>query len=229
MSISDQLIKKVRPEIRQRIIDSAEALLTEGIDNPTNDQVREHLGGGSLSHISPVMRHWRESRKTQHEIILEMPPELHRVIERSIAKVWSEANRLVTDSIQQIQHKARQAVATASEERDDALQEIIALERKVEQQMQSIDQSTTQRQQLKAQIIEHELRQAQLTSKTTLLSEWLNDRDAQLQELNAKLEQAVSDNKDLQQELINIARDYPHGTWKGAPKDTTARTRTMSG
>lgn len=40
----------------RRIEDAAAALIAAGTPNPTNEQVRQHLGGGSLSHISPVMR-----------------------------------------------------------------------------------------------------------------------------------------------------------------------------
>lgn len=37
-------------------LNAAAALIAAGTLNPTNEQVRQHLGGGSLSHISPVMR-----------------------------------------------------------------------------------------------------------------------------------------------------------------------------
>ncbi|MDK8080662.1 DNA-binding protein [Citrobacter freundii] len=52
------------PETVRRIEDAA-ALITTGTPNPTNEQVRQHLGGGSLSHISPVMRTFRASRREQ--------------------------------------------------------------------------------------------------------------------------------------------------------------------
>lgn len=42
------------PDIVRRIEDEAAALMAAG--NLTNDQVRAHLGDGSLSRISPVMR-----------------------------------------------------------------------------------------------------------------------------------------------------------------------------
>ena len=54
---------KIKPEIKERIVEAANALVAEGNENPTNEQVRERMGSGSLSHISPVMREWRESQK----------------------------------------------------------------------------------------------------------------------------------------------------------------------
>lgn len=48
------------PETVRRIEDAAAGNL-----NPTNDQVRQHLGDGSLSHISPVIRAFR-ARQGEH-------------------------------------------------------------------------------------------------------------------------------------------------------------------
>lgn len=39
----------------RRIEEAAAALIAAGNPNPSNVQVRDRLGGGSLSHISPVM------------------------------------------------------------------------------------------------------------------------------------------------------------------------------
>ncbi|WP_320699962.1 DNA-binding protein [Enterobacter bugandensis] len=53
------------PDTVRRIEDAAAALIAAGIPNPTNEQVRQHLGGGSLSHISPVMRAFRARQREQ--------------------------------------------------------------------------------------------------------------------------------------------------------------------
>lgn len=53
------------PETVRRIEDAAAALIAAGTPNPTNEQVRQHLGGGSLSHISPVMRAFRARQREQ--------------------------------------------------------------------------------------------------------------------------------------------------------------------
>ena len=70
----------IKSEIREKIIVTAMSLVAEGNENPTNDQVRERMGGGSLSHISPVMREWRSSRKTELATVLEIPADLKKVI-----------------------------------------------------------------------------------------------------------------------------------------------------
>lgn len=61
----------------RRIEDATTALIAAGTANPTNEQVRQHLGGGSQSHISPVMRAFRGRRREQRaEQVLALPPEL---------------------------------------------------------------------------------------------------------------------------------------------------------
>ncbi|MGR3184193.1 DNA-binding protein [Enterobacter cancerogenus] len=53
------------PDTVRRIEDAAAALIAAGTPNPTNEQVRQHLGGSSLSHISPVMREFRARQPEQ--------------------------------------------------------------------------------------------------------------------------------------------------------------------
>ncbi len=41
----------VKPDIKEKILTAANALVAEGNDNPTNAQVLERMGKGSLSHV----------------------------------------------------------------------------------------------------------------------------------------------------------------------------------
>ncbi|MCP6379331.1 DNA-binding protein, partial [Klebsiella pneumoniae] len=69
------------PDTVRRIEDAAAALIAAGTANPTNEQVRAHLGGGSLSHISPVMRAFRARRREQRaEQLPALPPELAQLL-----------------------------------------------------------------------------------------------------------------------------------------------------
>ena len=114
----------IKPEIRQRIIDAAEKLVSEGIDRPTNEQVRECLGGGSLSHISPVMREWRDSLKDNAIAVREMPNEIRTVLERVGAELWRSASQHADEEVEKIRAESEQREKAANEERDEALREI---------------------------------------------------------------------------------------------------------
>lgn len=124
---------RVRQEIKEKIIGAANALAAEGNESPTNDQVRERMGGGSLSHISPVMREWRESRKSEVAAALEIPADLKKVIETSVGQVWATASKLASASIEAVRQDAEVAIEAATAERDEALEEVRRLEEKLVQ------------------------------------------------------------------------------------------------
>lgn len=56
------------PDRVRRIEDAAAALIAAGTPNPTNVQVRDHLGGGSLATIFPVMRAFRSRLREQADL-----------------------------------------------------------------------------------------------------------------------------------------------------------------
>ncbi|MBL4679592.1 MAG: DNA-binding protein, partial [Pseudomonadales bacterium] len=118
---------KVNPEIKDRIINTANALAAEGIEEPTNALVLERMGKGSLSHVSPVMRQWRESRKAEVSAALEMPVALKKTIEASLGQVWASASKLASITVENIKQEALASIEAASNERDEALAEIIRL------------------------------------------------------------------------------------------------------
>ncbi len=80
------------PDTVRRIEDAAAALIAAGTANPTNEQVRAHLGGGSLSHISPVMRAFRARRREQRaEQLPALPPELAQLLTGQLGLLWQAA------------------------------------------------------------------------------------------------------------------------------------------
>ena len=80
------------PDTVRRIEDAAAALIAAGTANPTNEQVRAHLGGGSLSHISPVMRAFRARQREQRaEQLPALPPELAQLLTGQLGLLWQAA------------------------------------------------------------------------------------------------------------------------------------------
>ena len=87
------------PDTVRRIEDAAAALIAAGTPNPTNEQVRQHLGGGSLSHISPVIRAFH-ARQQAAEQTTPLPAELAHMaaLESELAvlrEVVAERDRLL--------------------------------------------------------------------------------------------------------------------------------------
>lgn len=197
---------KVKPEIRDRIIATANALISEGIDNPTNDQVRERMGGGSLSHISPVMREWRESRKAEVVAALDMPADLKKAVETSLGQLWGMASKLATASVENFRQEAEAAVADATAERDEALNEIQRLEKHLAELTKALEEKGQEVNQVRSALDQEHNINAQLKADTAALQARIEDRDTQIEGLKADLKEARDDNRKLQGELIEIAR-----------------------
>lgn len=197
---------KVKPEIKEKIIAAANTLAAEGIENPTNDQVRERMGGGSLSHISPVMREWRESRKAEVVAVLEMPADLKKVIETSVGQVWTTASKLASVTVETVRQEADAAIEAATDERDEALAEISRLEERIAELQKALVDKDQVINQVQGEVDQERAQSAKLTSDNAALAARVDDRDAQIKELKAELKEARDDNKALQGELVEIAR-----------------------
>lgn len=119
---------EIKKEIKDRIVKAAQELVSEGVNEPTNEAIRKRLGGGSLSHISPVMREFRSGRKDQVAAAVVMPGELKAAIESNLAQVWSVATKIANASVEVLKVDSDKKVSVANIERDEALEEIFRLE-----------------------------------------------------------------------------------------------------
>lgn len=174
------------------------------------------MGGGSLSHISPVMREWRESRKENVNAALDIPSELKRSIETSVSQMWTVANKLASSAIETVRHEADAAIEAATAERDEALVEISRLEERiVELQKAAADKDQTirkiQEERERERILGDKLASDnaalpdRVARKDADLEARLNDKDEQLKNLKTELKEARNNNKVLQAELVEIA------------------------
>ena len=94
-------VNQVKPEIKERILNAVMALEAQGIEGPTNKQVRAQMGNkGSYADISPVMREYKEGKRAQEEQKFEMPAPLRASIENNISQVWLVASRLAGEAVE---------------------------------------------------------------------------------------------------------------------------------
>lgn len=201
----------VKPEIKSKIIDTANTLVAEGVDSPTNDQVRERMGGGSLSHISPVMREWRVGRKSEVAVALEIPSDLKKAIETSLSQVWSAANKLASATIEKVQQEAQVAIDAASSERDEALGEVSRLEERILELQKVVEDKEKSVHLIKSDLDQERAKVGQLTTEAAALTAKIEDRDVQVKELKGELAEARDHNRSLQSELIALAKQAQKG------------------
>lgn len=116
------------PDTVRRIEDAAAALIAAGTANPTNEQVRAHLGGGSLSHISPVMRAFRARQREQRaEQLPALPPELAQLLTGQLGLLWQAAVKQA-DADTGGARAGRCRYCAGRPERDGALARVATLE-----------------------------------------------------------------------------------------------------
>ena len=167
------------PDTVRRIEDAAAALIAAGTPNPTNEQVRQHLGGGSLSHISPVMRAFRARQREQAaEQATPLPAELAQLLTGQLGLLWQAAVKQAEAGALAAREQADDDIARADQERDEALANVAALESELAV--------------LREQV-------ARLTATGEHLA-------AQLQDTKAELKEAREDGRQLQTELLALAR-----------------------
>ena len=183
----------INESIKQRIINAANELVASGIESPTNMEVREKLGGGSLSHISPIMRLWRSERKEQITTSVEIPDELKKAIETALTQVWTTSNNIAFSSIEAIKSESNILIDEANNERDEALIEVqrledinARLEKELEDKEFDIEAKANQFNEMKAENLS--------------LQRLLEERKERLTKLEADYEK-------LQQELIAIVKN----------------------
>ncbi|EOC3963785.1 TPA: DNA-binding protein [Escherichia coli] len=163
------------PDTVRRIEDAAAALIAAGTPNPTNEQVRQHLGGGSLSHISPVMRAFRARQREQ---ATPLPPELAQLLTGQLGLLWQAAVKQAEAGALAAREQADDDIARADKERDEALANVAALESELAVLREVV---------------------ARLTATGEHLA-------AQLQDTKAELKEAREDGRQLQTELLALAR-----------------------
>ncbi|MFU0872724.1 DNA-binding protein [Kluyvera sichuanensis] len=192
----------------RRIEDAAAALIAAGNPNPTNDQVRAHLGGGSLSHISPVMRAFRaRQRALASEQTPALPPELAQLLTGQLTLLWQAAVKQAEAETLAAREQADADIALADQERDDALAKVAQLE----SQLAVLQGVEAERDRLLEDVRELRAEALPLREQVARLSATGEHLAAQLQDTKAELKESRTENRTLQGELLTLARAEPKG------------------
>ena len=112
----------------QAIIEAAERLLADTGRIPTVEAVRETLGGGSFSTLSPVLRDWRRQRQTGAPVVGEIPARVRVALERATAALWGALREEVEERAARAREEAGARAGEAEAERGEALREVARLE-----------------------------------------------------------------------------------------------------
>lgn len=192
------------PDTVRRIEDAAAALIAAGTPNPTNEQVRQHLGGGSLSHISPVMRAFRaRQRERASEQTSALPPALLQLLTGQLGLLWQAACKQADADTLAAREQADADIAQADQERDAALAQVATLE----SELAVLREVVTERDRLLVEVRELRADSLPLREQVARLTATGEHLAAQLQETKTELKDARDENRSLQFELLTLARN----------------------
>jgi len=197
---------KVSQEMREAIIGAADDLFAKGNSRPTNEQVRAELGRGSLSHISPIMKEWRESKKADESAAFELPDSLSRAVQDSINRMWVTATNLANESVEAYRREADKAVQDADQEREEALHEVGRLEVIGEKLEKALSAEANKVEQLEARLGQEQSRSSELLAEKASMEADLAGRKEQIERLQNDIDEVRNDYRALQSELIQIAK-----------------------
>ena len=184
---------EIKGEIREKIENAITELVARGLANPTNEQVRQHLGGGSLSYISPVVREWKERRREARAL----PDEVRGVLEEAGASIWRVVNTLA-------ENDAKAIYAEAQVERDAALGELAYEEKRAKALATRLEQVTEKFDQQKEAIAEYEYQQHHHREKVERLESVIEVWQGRYEDMKAerdKLSLKIADFEKLMMEF----------------------------
>lgn len=204
----DPMSKLPSPDMVRRIEDAAAALIAAGTPNPTNVQVRDHLGGGSLATISPVMRAFRARQREQaREETLPIPPELQQLLTGQLSLLWQTAVQQADAGALAAREQADADIEQADLERDAALAKVTELE----SELAVLREVQAERDRLLKQELglrEHTISLREEVVRQQTRNEHLS---TQLQESREEVKTLRASEKALQKELLMQARAEPKG------------------
>lgn len=191
------------PDTVRRIEDAAAALIAAGTPNPTNEQVRQHLGGGSLSHISPVMREFRaRQRALVSEQAPALPAELSQLLSGQLSLLWQAAVKQAGADTLAAREQADADIAQADQERDEAMTAVSRLEIELAVLREVVAERDRLLEEVRA-LRDEALPLRERVARLTATGEHLA---TQLKETKAELKGAREEYRTLQAELLTLAR-----------------------
>jgi hypothetical protein len=186
-----------------KIEDAAAALIADGNPNPTNEQVRAKLGGGSLSHISPVMRNFRaRQRAINSEKVPVMSAELHHSLSSQLELLWRQSFQMAEISCHVNLEQAFENIAKVEQERDTALNQLASAINEVALTKPVVEE----RDRLLNEVIEWRTQAFKLQEQATRLNVINEQITDEIIEVKSALKEAKGLNESLQYEILNLTK-----------------------
>lgn len=190
----------ISQEKQQQIWKAADALAGAGA-KVTMKAVKEHMGGGSFSYISPVLRAWKEAKKPRFRVGQELPDELQIVVAEAVSHIAQQFHesftRLADECIERATGELDRRLASVNEQLAEMESEYTTLEtvrdREAAQYQQLVQVNAGQ----SSDIRQLDCRLTELAETLATLEATLAQRENQLHETRHRLQSIQQDNERL--------------------------------
>lgn len=178
-------------KVTQAAVNQACEQLQEAGKNVTVNGVI-NIAGGSFSTVGAMVKAWKEEQAAQSAPMPEMPEAITKVMHKAASDIWEAASGLAGETVERIQHEAKDAIDKAKGELSEYVGEVSRLESALEQAQQFSHEESTR-------LVESTAQLSALTAESAALKTRLDDRTSELERLRADYDK-------LQKELIDIAK-----------------------
>jgi len=212
--------------MKDKIFNICETLKKSGI-NPTAEKVRNELGSGSFTTISPIIREWRDTQ-SKTETVPAIPPEAQNAVTQATALIWKIATDHQTEAINAVRQECNRIEQEALAERDEALKEIQFLENQLQTlktSLETIEKQnrtiTTEKASLELQIQKQQL----IIDSTTIFNEDLKNEVKELRKIATTAQNEASKLEGMLEvyKSQSQAQNEPEPKTQTTTKSTTAR------
>ncbi len=125
----------MKPADKTNIFSICDELNDKGV-KPTLARVREALGGGSFSSIQPLLREWKDQRQASAIThTADTPSELIELAKSMATQIWAKTKAEADLELKAVKKELGEKLASAEEERDDAMAEIKKLEGRLDYEL----------------------------------------------------------------------------------------------
>lgn len=201
----------MKAELKDQVFRAADELFADGNLKPTNTDVRERIGSGSLSHISPLMSEWRKLRIDSSKEKVSIPEDIQMLADSTLHQLWSSAHKLANKTLEVVRGEHTKELDEKRAELGELLNEIERLECELESRASEL--ALSQQKELaaasKSEALSVELSalNERLSNRETLLQ----DKDAQISSLTKNQSELIGRLDAMSQEVIKLSNRFePH-------------------
>lgn len=175
----------ISKNIEDKIMAAVHELVSEGVVSPTNLQVREKIGGGSMSNISPVMQKWRKEQEDSLSEALTFPEGLGTLLNKTALTFWKVALEEAEKKFEERKIEMERFKESHEELSRECLAKNIEIESYEEKLLEELEQKTLLKQE--NEILRSQVGDLRVAREADFLAAQKNN--ALKDEYNSKLEQ----------------------------------------